>query len=216
MRPSILKTTTSIGLCALLAACDATPTDGDQGGYLRATLQPVLALMVGDVAGSAEGNSMELTDIEFQGGANVSGGTKSDTHRKWAVDAKDLEHDRSLHLQRLTSAPEGRFKPGVYTLVPRNFTAGDNDGYTALYVDLNSGSHFIAESGTLTITGVAADGETTGYFDFMAAYWCNAHNDRARCFQSPAQSGFRPDAIRLRVHGDFRAPDVSAVSVPLF
>src|SRR5690606_6463802 len=115
--------------------------------------------------------------------------------------SSDREANRSLSLQRLSSAPEGPFQPGVYALVPRNFTAGDNDGYTVYYSDRVTGNHYIAESGTWTITEVSADGVVSGHFDFVAAYWCNPHNDRDRCFMSPKEAGFRPDAMRLRVRG---------------
>ena len=101
-----------------------------------------------------------------------------------------------------------------YTLVPRNFDAGDNDGYTAWYRDYGTGDHYIAESGTYAIADVSEDGLVTGHFVFLAAYWCSTHNDRDRCSMLPSQEGFRPDAVRLNGHGGFRAEEV--VPVPIF
>ena len=196
------KASALIVLAVLISACESDATGTKQGAYLQATLLSVATSTTGAIS------------IQHRGGAIWGGGTKSETHRKLQIHSKDAEANRHLYLQRLSSAPGGPFQPGVYTLVPRSFTAGDNDGYTALYGDSETGNHYIAESGTWTITDVSEDGEVTGHFDFVAAYWCNPHNDRDRCFMSPSEGGFRPDAVRLNVHGDFRAE--KAGEVPIF
>ncbi len=199
MSPLFTKATALSAFAVLVGACQSDPMGAREGPYLEASLQTLPTTVT------------VMIDREHRGGAIWEGGTKSDTHRKLQIRSKDFNTTHTLILQRLSSAPKGPFQPGIYTLVPRNFTAGDNDGYTAWYGDSETGNHYIAESGTWTIDHVSQDGQVTGYFDFVAAYWCNPHNDRDRCFQSPAELGFLPDAVRLHVHGEFRAEYVGEV-----
>ncbi len=203
MHTSFSKLVALVSLGALLTACESDPTGARQTAYLNATLV--------SVATSTSGGTPGTINIEHRGGAIWGGGTKSVTQRKLQIMSADAEVDRTLYLQRLSSAPEGPFQAGIYALVPRSFNAGDNDGYTALYVDFVTGNHYIAESGTLTIDEVTEAGEITGHFDFVAAYWCNPHNDRDRCFTSPRQQPFRSDAIRLHVRGEFHAEEAGEV-----
>lgn len=196
------RASTLIVLAVLISACESDPTDVKQRDFLQAAL---VSVSTGTAA---------PTNIQHRGGAVWYGGTKSETQRKLVISSKDAENKGHLYLHRLSSAPGGAFQPGVYPLVPRNFNAGDNDGYTALYVDFETGTHYIAESGTWTIYDVLEDGQVVGDFDFVAAYWCNAHNDRDRCFLSPSEEGFSPDDARLHVYGEFRAE--KAGEVPIF
>ena len=190
--------------CALVfSACESEPTgSSEEEAYLQASIQ------------SLPTSTATAIDIQHHGGANWSGGTKHDVGHKLQISSRDRGTNRDLKLIQLSSEHIGPFEPGVYTLVPRNFTAGDNDGYTAFYGDSETGNHYIAETGTWTITDVSEDGVVSGHFDLVAAYWCNPHNDRDRCFRSPADLGFRSDAVRLHVHGEFRAE--KPVPVPVW
>jgi hypothetical protein len=198
------RITALLALSLLASACEKDPTGTKEGAFLRATLLSVSM------------STTEPIDIRHSGGAEWGGGTKSETQRKLQISSKDAQANRHLMLQRLSSTPGGPFQPGVYTLVPRNFTAGDNDGYTAWYGDSETGNHYIAESGTWTITEVSENGYVTGNFDFIAAYWCNPNTGRDRCFRSPKEGGFHQEAVRLRVQGEFRAEDSGSVPVPIF
>ena len=201
MHAPLSKAFALVALTVLISACESDPTDVKQGDFLQATLVSV-----------SSGTTTPM-NIQHRGGAVWSGGTKSETQRKLQISSKDAETKGHLYLHRLSSVPGGPFQPGVYPLVPRNFNAGDNDGYTALYVDFETGTHYIAESGTWTISDVLEDGQVVGDFDFVAAYWCNVHNDRDRCFLSPAEGGFSPSAARLHVYGEFRAGKAGAVPI---
>lgn len=194
-RITLTHLTAVFALAALVTACESDPTttaDGDTT-FLEARLQSVPTALAGPL------------EVEHRGSANWGTGGRSSQHLM-SVSSSDREAQRTLSLRRLTSVPEGLYQPGSYSLVPRNFNAGDNDGYTALYLDHETGNHYIAESGTWTITTVDPETEVvTGHFDFTVAYWCNPHNDRDRCFESPKESGFSPDAERINVRGEFRA-----------
>lgn len=199
MKTLLFRTLPLLVLSALVTGCGSDPTGAEGGSFLRATLK------------SMSTTAGEPITIEHRGGANWSGGTRSDTQRMLEVYSPDREADRSLMLQRLSSSPQGPFQPGVHSLVPRNFNAGDNDGFTAKYLDHATGDHYIAESGTWTITGVSEDRIVSGSFDFVAAFWCNPHIDRDRCLMSPKEAGFGSDAVRLRVRGEFSAEPVRPV-----
>ncbi len=189
--------------CALVfSACESEPTaSSGEEPYLQASIQ------------SLPTSTATAIDIQHRGDAEVSGGTKRGVGGKLQISSRDHGTNAQLDLRRLSSEPLGPFEPGVYTLVPRNFTAGDNDGYTALYGESETGNHYIAETGTWTITDVSEDGQVSGHFDLVAAYWCNPHNDRDRCFMSPSDLGFRSDAVRLHVHGEFRATRAPAAAI---
>lgn len=189
---------------ALVSACDSDPIGSQEGSYLQASIQ------------SLPSSAAAIIDIQHNGRATWGGGTKHTGQRKLQISSRDRSTDRQLDLQRLSFSEDltqgfGPFLPGVYTLVPRNFTAGDGDGFTASYFDYETGNRYISESGTWTITEVSVDRVVSGHFDFIAAYWCNPHNDRERCFQSPAGLGFRSDALRLHIRGDFQAVEVGPV-----
>ena len=194
MRTTLVHLTPVLALATLVAACDSDPTGAGQASFLQATLQSVPTNVTGAVT------------VEHRGSAGWHGGHKTN-QRHLSISSTDTEAQRTMSLRWLSSEPEGFFQEGVYSLVPRNFNAGDNDGYTALYLDHKTGTHYIAESGTWTITDVDAETqEVTGHFEFVVANWCNVHNDRERCLlQSPKNFGFSSGAERLTVRGEFRA-----------
>lgn len=145
---------------------------------------------------------------EHRGGATFGGGTMSDTHRKLHVSSRDPAADSRLGLSILSSSPI-RFEPGTYPLSPRNFEGGDNEGNTAIY--LRGSDRYVAESGTLTITGVT-DERVSGHFELTAVFWCNAAVDREPCYTLPHE--FPPETPRIDVWGEFSAE--GAGEVPLF
>lgn len=188
-------------LLLAMSSCDTSPTEA-------ASDDPFMLAHARSVEAS-------VIDYEHRGEAQWSRGTRSSTQQKVQVSSHDPRVDSRLFLQVLRSqAQQPGFETGSYDLVPRNFRAGDNDGATAMYI--LDGHHYVAESGTLTITDAYGDyveGRVEGHFEVTVVLWCTPSVNRDKCFQSPASTSFSPDAPRLHVHGEFSAapPGVTPV-----
>lgn len=186
---ALIPTLASAAVLVSLGGCDSDPagTEVYAESFLRA------------LAVAPESSTVH------RGTAQYSGGTMSDTHRKLTVISRDPEVDSWVHLQMLSSRPQ-RIDTiaGSFSLEPRDFLGGDNEGTTALY--LRDGKRFVAESGTLTISEASGDileGRITGEFEFTAVHWCTPAVDRTPCLSLPSE--FPASALRIHLTGEFVA-----------